>query len=316
VYIDINHRHISLDGKLAIPHHQYAVLTPQMASSISGTHVSVRIHVADLSSTDPIEFLLETQVGITWIMPKDGPTVGGTYITISGYNLDVVDVLKHHLQIGSTTAVGLEVLSAHQMVARTTEGSGRLLDVGLDVVVGQPSVESLADSRVHFNYEPPLIHRLRPPRNNLGAGDTLTIIGQNFGPRDGQRLIALYATVVESCDSTRWLSHTTLHCIMPSSLPRLTQVMVEINKQRSYATIMPPTIRIGQKLLEQNIEPSYNDCYRLRYDACVKCYNKHCLHWLLVSAADTFANQREALDSPKCLSAALHQCQLNSDSFN
>jgi hypothetical protein len=160
---------VTIGGVVATPagdgsnHTQIVVATPPGAA---GTQVPVRVNVAGRES-NAVDFVYDPVVHATAMTPANGPTAGGTSITITGSGF------------GSTTpavtfggsAAEIVSSSATHVVARSPQGEGVV-----PVVVAASGVQSNA---LWFGYDAPVLNS-HTPGGGL-PGETVVIAGSNFG---------------------------------------------------------------------------------------------------------------------------------------
>ena len=109
---------------------------------------------------------------VTKITPANGPTKGGTAVTISGTNfLGSVSVA-----FGATPATSVHVLSATQITATSPSGSGTVY-----VTVSAAGGSSSSTGRSRFTFvAAPTITKVTPDSGSVKGDTTVTIWGSNF----------------------------------------------------------------------------------------------------------------------------------------
>lgn len=109
---------------------------------------------------------------VSKLSPADGPTAGGTIVTISGTNLFTPSAVR----FGTTTAKIDAVVSATEIEVTSPKGAGTV-DVTI-IAAGGTSAKATSD---HFAYVPaPTVTSLSPTMGPSIGGTPVTIIGANL----------------------------------------------------------------------------------------------------------------------------------------
>src|ERR1019366_7400055 len=107
------------------------------------------------SSADKFTYVLAPTV--TSVTPHEGPTGGGTKVTIAGSNLTGTTEVK----FGTTVATGVKVISPSSVEAVSPAGTGTV-DVTVTTPGGGTSAESSADKITYVPPAPP-VTKVEPP---------------------------------------------------------------------------------------------------------------------------------------------------------
>ena len=146
---------------------------------------------------------------ISSLWPSEGPTLGGTTLTLEGANLDGVDVT---VTVGDalcpTTLVVPEAI-----LCTTPEGTG-LQEV-------RAHVDGVSSEPVPFQYRLPILHSVGPNRGPESGGTPVEIIGQNLGA-NASVFFGEEAAFVES-----QIGHHKLHVIAPPGTGTVPVVVVQ-----------------------------------------------------------------------------------------
>lgn len=157
--------------------------------------------------TDTNGFTYVTTPSVTAISPSEGPTSGGTSITLSGANLAGATVTVG----GGTCAVTND--SDSSVTCTTPSGSA-----GPATVVVTNAAASLTDADGFTYVSPPTITTVSPTSGSNGGGTVITITGTNLL---GATVTVNGATCVIVTDTA-----TMITCIAPSGTPGPTTIVV------------------------------------------------------------------------------------------
>jgi formylglycine-generating enzyme required for sulfatase activity len=108
---------------------------------------------------------------VTSVSPNQGPTAGGTAITITGTNFTGATSVK----VGTVLATGLVVVNATTITAVTPPGTAGAKSVSVTTPGG---TAALASAFTYF--APPTISSLVPAAGPIAGGTTITINGANL----------------------------------------------------------------------------------------------------------------------------------------
>jgi len=110
---------------------------------------------------------------VTGISPQDGPSTGGTAVTITGTNLSKATAVK----FGSVASKKFKSVSATTITATAPAGTAGIVDVTVTTANGT-SATTAADQ---FTYlAAPTVTAVSPNQGPLTGGGTLTITGTGF----------------------------------------------------------------------------------------------------------------------------------------
>jgi PKD repeat protein len=109
---------------------------------------------------------------VTHLSTSEGPTAGGTKLTITGLDLEGVS----HVDFGSKSALAFSDISATKVSATAPPGTGTV-----DLTVKGPGGTSTAVNADHFTYlAKPDVTKVFPARGPAAGGTKVTISGSGF----------------------------------------------------------------------------------------------------------------------------------------
>jgi hypothetical protein len=160
---------------------------------------------------------------ISQITPREGPTTGGTMLTIKGRNLglDANDERSITVTIGSAHCTGVEWISPTETRCKVPAGAGKQLPV--HVTVGS---KTSRQTDVSFSYHGPEIESVTPAYGH--AGMTVTVKGKGFGVTDLKPVVTVGKL---RCRSIKWISDTQLTCAMAQKNAGVYSITVLIDGQ-------------------------------------------------------------------------------------
>lgn len=154
---------------------------------------------------------------ITSVSPLNGPTAGGFSITITGTSFGTSPTVTLGSQPCTITN------STHTSIVCTAPaGEG---DAAVRVAVG--STDAIYPSNtgdVSFRYDAPVVTSINPTSGRSGGGETLTVVGTNFGLTG-----AVYFYIDGSyvpCVTQGVVTHTQILCTTPSGVGTAIPVQV------------------------------------------------------------------------------------------
>ncbi len=154
-------------------------VTVNSATSISATApagtgtVDVTVTTpAGISAPGPADrYTFAPPPAITKLLPKTGPTLGATSVTLTGTNFTAAT----QVTFGGTNAIHFTVNSATSITAESPpETAGTV-----DVIVTTPGGPSAATSKDHFAYAP-AIESVSPNGGSTLGGTSVTVTGSGF----------------------------------------------------------------------------------------------------------------------------------------
>ncbi|MBA4150553.1 MAG: IPT/TIG domain-containing protein [Verrucomicrobia bacterium] len=151
---------------------------------------------------------------VLFLSPANGPTSGGTSITVSGENFGTNAIVT---VAGSPASITLNSHTAIQFILPAGQG------VNVPVIItagGQSSTPSL------FNYDVPVIHSLSPTSGFTSGGTLITLNGSNFGT-NGSVTVDGNPCVISS------YTHTQIQCLTPTGTGTDRPVTVSVSGQAS-----------------------------------------------------------------------------------
>ena len=211
-------------------------------TNVTGFHSDSSIMMsapAGIGKSLPALVTVATQVGqitgafsydlpvVTDFYPRNSPTKGGITVTVNGFNLGDNRRHVHTARLLSGHYSGTMVNDYEGTVIGTPSfttlvmviGVGAGVNKSLQVTVAEQSGQSLLP--VAFNFDAPNITLVFPNFGGTLGGDTLSVIGNNFGPGlppNGGPVVISYhdaagfpgecASISEGADP-----HTLLHCV-------------------------------------------------------------------------------------------------------
>lgn len=194
-----------------------------------GAPVAVEVTVADQStSTDGV--LGYSPPTLDVVTPADLPTAGGALLTLIGSNFG----LNASVTVGGQNC-GFDgpgsSRSHDQLVCVGPAGEGFNLPLVVNVA-GQQA------SGLVISYRPPRIDAVQATRASTAGGDTLTIIGENFG------LSPSVTVGGQSCPPVEAASHSSVACALPEGEGVDLPLVVNVSGQSANASFSydPPTI--------------------------------------------------------------------------
>jgi hypothetical protein len=107
---------------------------------------------------------------VTKLLPKTGPTGGGTSVTITGTDLATATSVS----FGSTSA-SFTVSSNTSITATAPAASDGIVDVTV-TTAGGTSAKSTKD---HYSYTP-IVESVAPNAGSIAGGETVTVTGTGF----------------------------------------------------------------------------------------------------------------------------------------
>jgi alpha-tubulin suppressor-like RCC1 family protein len=133
---------------------------------------------------------------VTKLLPKKGPTTGGTSVSVTGTNLaEAVAVY-----FGSTPAASFTVNSGQSITAVAPSSVVGTVDVTVQTTGGT----STLSSKDHFKYEGLLVEGVSPSSGPAAGGTHVTVTGEGFAPGSDttQFLFKKTAASAVNCAST------------------------------------------------------------------------------------------------------------------
>jgi hypothetical protein len=154
-------------------------------------------------------------------IPVNMPTLGGTWVTISGSGFGTSDASPSG-RVGATACPATQWVSDSSISCKTPSGTGTGLSVG--ITVGQ--VESYAANVL--SYDAVSVSSLSPSNSPATGAITLTAIGSSFATADLTGRARVGAT---SCAASTWVSDSILTCRVSSGVKDMRGVSVTVERQ-------------------------------------------------------------------------------------
>ena len=171
--------------------------TINSATSITATAPAGSAGTVDITVTTPAgtsatsandNYRYAAAPTVTSVSPTDGPTAGGTSVTITGTNFTGATAVK----FGATNATFV-IVNATQITATAPAESAGMVDM----TVTTPGGTSATGANDQFFYSaPPTVSTISPSAGPLGGGTTVTITGTNLLRATGVEFGATNATFV------------------------------------------------------------------------------------------------------------------------
>mmetsp|Transcript_3543 Transcript_3543/g.12453 ORF Transcript_3543/g.12453 Transcript_3543/m.12453 type:complete len:1186 (-) Transcript_3543:1318-4875(-) len=157
---------------------------------------------------------------ITSLRPFNGPTTGGSRMTILGENFGTTAAYEHVAQIGATSCRQLTWTSDSSISCTVQAGNSRKLPTTLSLA--KKGVVA-SNASVAFSYDRPYIAQVSVSNIPSTGNIDITIKGQNFGSTNDPLASSSNADVNAlalvghtACASTTWLSDSQLICKISS----------------------------------------------------------------------------------------------------
>jgi hypothetical protein len=112
---------------------------------------------------------------ISSVSPVSGPTTGGTQVTITGTGFSTVQ----HVKFGATTATGVTVKSATQIVA--TSPAHAAGTVTISVVTAGGTTPATGADLFDFTVAGPVVTAISPASGTAAGGTSVTVSGSALG---------------------------------------------------------------------------------------------------------------------------------------
>jgi hypothetical protein len=149
---------------------------------------------------------------ITDVSPNNGPTKGGTIVTIGGANFGTGDSkAQPQVSVGGAACQQVVWVSSTSILCETPDGVGG----HKSVMVSVDGVNSSPDQDALFNYDPPTVEAIEPGHGAASGGTVVTVIGNNFGATNNNPSVTIGG---RPCLSVVWLSDSKLKCVSPAGI--------------------------------------------------------------------------------------------------
>jgi hypothetical protein len=150
-------------------------LTVKSPAGTSGTSVGVRVVTSAGESANVSADLFTYGPTISSVSPVSGPTTGGTQVTITGTGFSTVQ----HVKFGATTATGVTVKSATQIVA--TSPAHAAGTVTISVVTAGGTTPATGADLFDFTVAGPVVTAISPASGTAAGGTSVTVSGSALG---------------------------------------------------------------------------------------------------------------------------------------
>ena len=149
---------------------------------------------------------------VTDVSPINGPTTGGTILTISGANFGTGEQdVQPQVSVGGAPCQQVVWVSSTSILCESPDGVGGHKPVAVSV----NGVTSAPDQDAEFNYNPPSVQAIEPGHGAASGGTMVTIIGDNFGATNNNPSVTIGG---RPCMSVVWLSNSKLKCVSPAGI--------------------------------------------------------------------------------------------------
>jgi len=149
---------------------------------------------------------------VTDVNPINGPTKGGTIVTIGGANFGTGETnVQPQVSVGGASCQQVVWVSSTSILCETPDGVGG----HKPIVVVVDGVSSAPDQDAIFNYDPPTVQAIEPGHGAASGGTVVTIIGNNFGATNNNPSVTIGG---RPCQSVVWLGNTQLKCVSPAGI--------------------------------------------------------------------------------------------------
>lgn len=174
---------------------------------------------------------------VTGLDPANGPTIGGTHVTILGENFgyEADKSIGAKLDNIPCSSVSWLSMSSALCIAPPGTGAEKQIQVELDGLKS-PACPGTAEGKVDdakcgalFRYDKPLIADVKPDHGPTSGGYFIRVSGDNYGttPSSLKLLVGKAA-----CEKTNWISNTVADCLVPPGVG-ITHVVAEADHQAS-----------------------------------------------------------------------------------
>jgi hypothetical protein len=156
---------------------EIAATSPGQAASVVDVTVTAGGVTSQMTPRD--QFTYMDPPAVTGVVPPNGPSAGGTSVTISGSNFTGATDVK----FGPVAAAGFNVVSDTQIAATTAPFTLSLVDTAVDVTVTVGGVVSAMTTNDQFTYVGaplPSIASVSPSNGPIAGGSNVTITGTGF----------------------------------------------------------------------------------------------------------------------------------------
>jgi len=146
------------------------------------------------------------------VSPSNGPTKGGTIVTVGGTNFGTGDTsVQPMVSIGGEPCQQVVWVSSTSVLCETPDGVGG----HKSVIVSVGGVNSAPNQDAVFNYNPPTVEAIEPGHGAASGGTMVTVIGDNFGASNNNPSVTIGG---RACQSVIWLSNTKIQCVSPAGI--------------------------------------------------------------------------------------------------
>jgi hypothetical protein len=253
-------------------HLQLGCLTPPGA----GTGYAVSITANSLYNSKLNSYSYTDIIIVENLTPLSGSPMGGTWITLNGQNFGT-DESVVTVTVGGRSCTNLTLVSDGKVVAMTPAGEGAYQPVKL---IREAYGIKNRGGGVSFSYLAPRVLSINPSSGRIGAGDTITIKGDNFGLDVAK--VNLIADNTTACPIVKQHDNTTILCTLTYSVPGLRSVVVKVGDQIDATKYNEDKVNATTGVVIQEAEPSYAQCTHTSFfTECVTCVEDKCQQWQL-----------------------------------
>jgi hypothetical protein len=199
-------------------------LTPNGA----GSGLDVALSLAGTTASISGSFTHDSPT-ITKVEVINGPTAGGSIITLQGDNFGYSD-LSLTASVGGEACTASTYVSATSVQCTVAAGGGPSKDV-------KAVLNSLeGDAKAAFSYDSPSLVSITPSRGHYLGRSFVTVTGTNFGSSTSNAVVSIGGT---NCLTTSYVSSTQLTCEVPPASQQYIKpraVAVKISDESSTLT--------------------------------------------------------------------------------
>jgi len=187
--------------------------TPRGVLLIAGRRAAALALLLTLATAwQPVVAADTPEPTINDVNPSNGPTKGGTIVTIAGTNFGTGDTsVQPMVSVGGSPCQQVVWVSSTSVLCETPDGVGG----HKSVVVSVDGVNSAPDQDATFNYDPPTVLAIEPGHGAASGGTMVTIVGDNFGATNNNPSVTIGG---RPCQSVVWLGNTKLKCVSPAGI--------------------------------------------------------------------------------------------------
>jgi hypothetical protein len=172
------------------------------------------------SSSNPLQFTIDSPVMLSSFHPNKGPAYGGTVVQVLGANF--VDSPNLICRFGDYTFTPALFITSSQITCQAPEHA--VMNVTLEISMNQIDFTS---NELLFEYQPAVnVSDVTPSQGSSNGGTVVTIVGSGF---------PMYTDITcrfdDQTTKASYISDTEITCKSPAASAGFTRVDVSINNQ-------------------------------------------------------------------------------------